>query len=852
VSKLSIGVKRVWLLTGGVAAAAGLLTLAIRNLPTLSPTQFQVDWWALAIMMYLAEITVVHLRFNRHAYSFSMSEIPMVVALFMVGPVVFIFAQLLATGTALLVNRRQPWLKLTFNLAHLTFESVVAVIVFRSIAAFGDPLGVFGWLAALVAVQISVVIANILINAAIQMSGANLERTERLEVFGITALAAAMNTSLALVGVTILWTAPETAWLALVPPMVLFLAYRAYVGQRVEKSRLESLYEATRVLHSSPQIEAALSAAAKFAQNMFEAEVVEITLLPDDENQPAYRTSIGPDEKHSTMQPVSLGGELEALREITVGGEATFVHDAASKFAGRATEMTDVMAAPLTRNGQVFGVLLLANRLGDVSEFDRSDVRLLETFASQVSVSLENGRLEDSLLQLTELKDQLRHQALHDSLTQLANRTLFTERVEAAIDTEPNELVAVLFLDLDDFKTVNDSLGHAAGDTLLTQVANRLRTLTRPHDIVARLGGDEFAVLVGELGDPRQATDVAQRIIDGLIPPFSIEGRDLTVRSSIGVAYGTGRGIEADQLLRNADAAMYAAKQSTKGTFRVFEDEMHAELIRRLELKADLRAAIDQGDLHVKYQPIVDLFTGEISGVEALVRWDHPTRGEVPPSMFIAFAEETGQIEAIGRLVMDRAIADIGHLHRLFPDRRLSMAVNLSPRELGDPDFAREIAARLNRHGVERDLLVLEITENIVMQTAIGTLDDLRILGVRIAIDDFGTGYSSLAYLDRLPIDLIKIDKSFVDRLAEETPLVRTVLQLGQAIGMDSVIEGIETPDQLDRLRELGCSYGQGYFLSRPLDLQQLEALLRESKPLVVPVPVDGDRAKHSHLRIIS
>ncbi len=849
--RLKSGAKRVWLLTAGITVTATLLILAIRDVTTLRPEAFQVSWWVLALTLYLAEVTVVHIRFNRHAYSFSMSEIPMVVALFMTGPLGFIAAQLLANGTALVVNRRQPWVKLTFNLAQLTLESAVAVIVFRSVISFGEPLGLAGWVAAILAMQIAVLIANILINAAIQLSGSSIGTHERFEVYGITALAAAMNTSLALVAVTILWTAPETAWLALVPPVVLFLAYRAYISQRVEKSRLESLYEATRALHSSPQIEAALMAAAEFAQNMFEAELVEITLLPEDDNQQAYRTAIGSDGGAMTMQPVELGAELAVLRQISETGEAAFIEEPTTKFVGRDAAMTDVIAAPLTSDGQVFGVLLLANRLGDVSEFDRSDVRLLETFASQVSVSLENGRLEDSLMQLTELKDQLRHQALHDSLTQLANRILFTEQVEAAIESGPNALVGVLFLDLDDFKTVNDSLGHAAGDSLLVQVANRLRTLTRPNDVVARLGGDEFAVLLTDLSDPRQGTDVAERILTGMQPAFAIEGHDLAVRTSIGVAFGAGLAIEADQLLRNADAAMYAAKQSTKGTYRVFEDEMHSELVRRLELKADLRKALERQELHVKYQPIVDLFSGEITGVEALVRWDHPTRGEVPPGQFIAFAEETGQIDAIGRLVLDQAITDLGVLQSRYPARRLTMSVNLSPRQLADPDLVREIGRRLNVHNVDRGLLILEITENIVMQTAIHTLDDLRALGVRIAIDDFGTGYSSLAYLDRLPIELIKIDKSFVERLDDETPLVRTVLQIGQAIGMDSVIEGIETGKQLERLRQLGCAAGQGYFISRPLDLDQLGALLVEGKPLVSPARRD-DRSQHAHLRIIS
>lgn len=806
-------------------------------------------------MVYLAELTVVHMRYHRHAQSFSMSEVPLVLGLFMTAPLGMLAAQLIGNAAALVINRRQPPVKLLFNLAQFGFQGALAIAVFRLIVDLGPPLGWAGWVAATLSMMIAIVVANILISTAIRISGGRLDRREQVEVLGLTLLAAGMNTSLALVGVTILWTATETgtAWLAIVPPVVLFLSYRAYISQRTERSRLESLYQATRVLHESPQIESALMASAEYAMEMFEADFVEIALLADNTDGLVYRTAVGPDQRRIEMEQTDLGPEYESWTKIAHSGRAMLVADPLREFPRTEHPIKDAVAAPLTGDGGVLGVILIANRLGDTSHFVESDVRLLETFAAQVSVSLENGRLEDSLAQLTELKEELRHQASHDSLTKLANRTLFAERVEYAVETLPEEhqFVGVLFLDLDDFKTVNDSLGHAAGDELLIQVATRLKASCRPEDVVARLGGDEFAVLLEDLRDLSDGTDVAERILRGFLAPFAIEGKDLTVRTSIGIAFG-GRNEDTDQLLRNADAAMYSAKVNRKGTYRVYEDEMHAEMIRRLELRADLTDSVNRGELEVVYQPIVDLRTGDISGFEALIRWNHPTRGVVQPSQFIPFAEETGLIGKIGRFVLRAACRQAREWHLTYPDVDWSMAVNLSPRQLSDADFVGEVSRALRETGLPSNKLILEITENVLMHTSARTLDELRDLGVRLAIDDFGTGYSSLSYLDRLPIDIVKIDKSFVERLNpdEESPLVRAVVQIGQSLGLETIVEGIETAHQLSRLQDLGSTLGQGYFLAMPMSPAEIGALFETDgvQPLIPSSSVPGK----GHLRVIS
>ncbi len=569
--------------------------------------------------------------------------------------------------------------------------------------------------------------------------------------------------------------------------------------------------------------------AADYARNMFESEFVEIVLFPQDSDQRMFLTAVGPDDRQISMQPTTLPNELESWQAIVDRTTAVQIVSPSESFPRTDYPIADAIGAPLKGDKGVFGAILICNRLGDVSVFGESDIRLLETFAAQLSVSLENGRLEDSLAQLTDLKEELKHQATHDALTKLANRSLFSERVELALERlgKDEKFIAVMFLDLDDFKTVNDSLGHAAGDELLIQMAERLRQSCRPEDVVARLGGDEFAILLEDLLVPSDGTDVADRIIASLKNTFDIEGKDLTVHSSIGIAFG-GHGEKVDQLMRNADAAMYAAKTSQKGTFRIFEDAMHSEMIRPPGIAIRPLESCHQGRVSCRIPTDRDLMTGNITGFEALVRWNHPTRGLVQPNSFIPFAEETGLIVPIGRYVLDQACKQLSEWASTFPDRPITVAVNLSPRQLIESDIVSTVARTVETYEVPRQRLVLEITETVLMNVASSTLDDLKRLGIRFAIDDFGTGYSSLSYLDRLPIDIIKIDKSFVDRLTpdEESPLVRTVLQIGQSLDLDTVVEGIETEYQLNRLQDLGCDKGQGYLMAKPLDATAATELL--------------------------
>jgi diguanylate cyclase (GGDEF)-like protein len=444
------------------------------------------------------------------------------------------------------------------------------------------------------------------------------------------------------------------------------------------------------------------------------------------------------------------------------------------------------------------------------------------------------------------LEEQIRHQAFHDSLTGLANRALFEDRLNHALERmrrDEKQGVAVVFIDLDDFKTVNDSLGHAAGDDLLRAFAACLADCTRRADTVARFGGDEFAVLVEGYLAEDAALVIADRIHASLERPIRLEQDDVYVHASIGIATGD-TSLTADEVVRNADLAMYSAKASGKGQSACFEPSMHSAARKRLQLTGDLRRALDGGQLEVKYQPLIWLDDGRMLGAEALLRWHHPALGLVPPVEFIPLAEESGLILAIGSFVLNEACRQLRVWQDEHPDNHPDyVSVNLSVKQFQRPGhIVEEVSGALERARLDGSHLMLEITESVLMedrQPIIRDLEALRKLGVRIAIDDFGTGYSALSYLREFPIDTVKMDRSFVHNLGRgkaDSALVRSVVELGEALDMQIIAEGIEGQGQLDSVTGLRCDIGQGYFFAPPLDADAMRSLLNgELQPQVVP-----------------
>ena len=452
------------------------------------------------------------------------------------------------------------------------------------------------------------------------------------------------------------------------------------------------------------------------------------------------------------------------------------------------------------------------------------------------------SRLAGSMTDISARKraeEELRRAAMHDALTGLVNRAYFLESLERAVarvQRRPDQTIALLFLDLDRFKQINDSLGHLAGDRLLSSIARRLQSCVRPGDVLARLGGDEFAVLLDDLKEPTDATRIAERMQEALHAPLMNEASEVVVTASIGIAFGGADLDGHEELLRDADLAMYRAKASGKARYEVFDTGSRATERARMELENDLRRALERGELRVHYQPIVDARDGHIVAFEALARWAHPQRGLLNAASFIPLAEESGTISALGRWVLREALTQIGQWQRDYPsDRPLGVSVNLSPREVLQPRLPANVADALREANVPPESLALEITESLFIDTGdatLATLRELASLGVRLHLDDFGTGYSSLSYLHRFPISAVKIDRYFVSRLdaPECEEIVRSVVELSKRLGMDTIAEGAESDDQGVRLTAIGCTLLQGYACARPVPPREAELLLARQR----------------------
>jgi diguanylate cyclase (GGDEF)-like protein len=799
--------RLIWLLSGGLAATGGLLWWRGLALPD---TGLHLWWPAVALLFGLSERFAVHLPFGRDNHSLTFSQAPLVLGLFFLTTDELLLAALTGVLVTHAVVNHNPPIKVAFNvgsaIAQVSTACVVFVAVLDLLGAEASSMSFGTWVAALAATLAADLVGNLALFVIISLRQSRWDVPELLRTLGAAAIGTVVVTDLALVTALVLRREPNALGLLGVVGVLCFLLYRGYHVQRLRYSRLELLYRFTRSVDQALQDESVRQAVTDEARELLRARHAEVVACGE-------QCGLGAGD------PVWWAGACEGRLVHLRRGGAGPAHTAL-----RAAGHQDGMAAPLRDGGDIIGVLVVTDRLDDVSTFDVDDARLFEALAGHASVALANSGLVERVRTAAR---ETEHLALHDPLTGLPNRLHFQQRLERRLTTTGS--AAVLLMDIDRFKEVNDTLGHDVGDHLLQEVARRLRRIESDETVVARLGGDEFAVLLG--GDDVHIEGMVARITRDIARPFELGEVTLDVTASVGIAVTPRDGSSAALLLRRAEVAMYDAKRGLSGVAR-YSPDRDPYSSRRLSLINDLARSLEEGSLELHYQPQADPSSGQVAGVEALLRWNHPLWGQVPPDEFIPLAEHTGLIRPLTRFVIETAVRQCVAWREAGTP--VLMAVNISMRNLLEPELADTVARTLVQAGLPAGLLKLEVTESAIVaepERALQALERLVDLGLSVSVDDFGTGYSSLTRLRSLPVQEVKVDRTFVRHLAEradDLAIVRAVISLGHDLGLRVVAEGVEDERSWRILQDLDCDLVQGYFLARPMPAEAMSVWLRD------------------------
>ncbi|MEJ5867521.1 EAL domain-containing protein [Pseudokineococcus sp. 5B2Z-1] len=803
-----------------MALAAAALTLpSLLADPAAAAPSFA--WLAVVAVFALCEGLVVYLPANRNSHTFSLREIPAVLGLAFLPPEQYVTAYLAGSLVTLVIWSRQRGLKLAFNVALFAFEASIGLLAYHLVLGGAAATDLRGWLAALVAVLLTDLISAAAVAAAISLAEGRLE-TSLLREIVVTGLPAALiDTCAALVIIILIDVRPAALPLLAVVVGLLLVAYRAYVKLGTGYAQLQTLYRFVGSTGRAADVDEAVEAVLAEASDLLRAERAEVVVLGG---------PVGAGTRHSLCPRDGLMSEALSPADLRSAWWAPAAEGSpvllASERQGRTADTPrDGLAVPLESPG-FRGVFLVAERSFEKETFDARDLQLFETLGAHAAVTLEKARLVDRLRRVAAERE---HDALHDALTGLPNRRAFNEAVARTLGAGVGG--AVLLMDLDDFKDVNDTLGHRAGDELLQVTGRRLSALVADDPTggagagtVARLGGDEFAVLLPGVG-PDAAVLRARDILASVTAPVPMQDITLTTTASIGVAPIPPDARDSDELLVHADVAMYAAKASGAGVSPYVPEDTDA-VHRRLALAGELPTAIEHRGFEVWCQPQTDARTGVVTGVEALLRWWHPSYGWVPPTEVVAIAERTGLLGRLTLAVLAESLrlrsewARAGH--------ELDISVNVTARDISDLSLPGSVGALLAATGTPPAALVLEITESGVMsdpERSLEVLAALHRLGVGVSVDDFGTGHSSLAYLERLPVNEVKIDQSFVKRLeleATDSTVVRSIVLLAHDLGMRVVAEGVESDVARQRVQALGCELVQGFVVARPMPGDQV------------------------------